>query len=235
MPTFRAVDEVDLEALVDYVIYLSVRGEFERRLLGDAVDELGYEGERPEAELSFRSVLDAEEDASVAAELAVERLQQIVGRWVQAEQRVIAVPEREPPRDAASVERGRELFHGEIVKCVGCHGVEGNGRAILVDFDDWTKEYTTRLSITPWNREALRPFRRAGALRPRPAEPRRLADGVFRGGADSETLYRRLVAGITGTPMPGVITSREPSATGLTSQQVWDLVHYVQSLGEVPR
>ena len=48
MPSFAALRDDDLEALVDYVIYLSVRGEVERRLAAAAIDELGYAETVPE-------------------------------------------------------------------------------------------------------------------------------------------------------------------------------------------
>jgi mono/diheme cytochrome c family protein len=228
MPSFDGVDPADLQALVDYVIYLSVRGEFERRLLADAVDELGYEETRPEDDGSLLEALEGRGEA-YSLELARERLAGIAGSWVDASNRVIDVPD-ETPADVDSVARGRELFHGQIANCAGCHGMEGRGGMPMFDFDDWTKEYTTRLSITPSDSEAVRPFRQAGALRPRQIDPRQLDQGVFRGGGDSETLYRLMIAGIAGTPMPGREVAQSPSLTALTSDQIWDLVHYVQAL-----
>ncbi len=236
MPSFDGVDSSDLEALVDYVIYLSVRGEFERRVLADAVDELGYEENRPEDDGSLLHAVEGRGEA-YSLELARERLADITGTWADASRRVIDVP-AETPADAASIARGRELFHGQIANCAGCHGMDGRGGMPMFDFDDWTKEYTTRLSITPSDKDAVRPFRQAGALRPRQIDPRQLDHGVFRGGGDSETLYRRMVAGIAGTPMPGREVAQSPSLTALTGDQIWDLVHYVQALagnGDEPR
>ena len=47
MPSFRLLRDEELEALVDYVIYLSVRGEVERQLLTEAAMEVDFEaGER---------------------------------------------------------------------------------------------------------------------------------------------------------------------------------------------
>lgn len=228
MPTFRNVDEADLQALVDYVLYLSVRGEFERQMLADAVDELGYDETRPDDDASLLAVLDSRGEA-FATEVARGRLNEIVERWIDASGQVIEVP-AETPANSDSIIRGKELFHGQIANCVGCHGPGGRGGVPTVDFDDWTKEYTTRLSVTPSDKEAVRPFRQAGALRPRQIDPRQLDTGVFRGGGDSETLYRRIVTGIAGTPMPAREVAESPSPTSLTSDQIWDLVHYVQAI-----
>lgn len=230
MPAFSLIEEEDLEALIDYVIFLSVRGEFERQMISGAVDELGYEDDRPEADLNLQSVAKDQTLALEASEFAVEVLNDVANEWVSADQDVVSVPE-ETSLTAESVERGRELFHGPIANCSGCHGQNGNAEAVTVDFDDWTKEFTTRLSITPSDRDAVKPFRKAGALRPRQIYPRKLSSGVFRGGGDGETLYRRLVVGIAGTPMPAVPVAENATATTLSADQVWDLVHYVQSLG----
>jgi mono/diheme cytochrome c family protein len=130
-----------------------------------------------------------------------------------------------------SIDRGKELFHGQIVNCAGCHGPDGNATAVSLDFDDWTKEYSTRIGLTPSDREAMRPFREAGALTPRPIKPRNLQDGVFQGGKEPQTLYLRITQGIAGTPMPSIDVV-EQGGTGLTEQQVWDLVRYVLSLSD---
>ncbi len=106
--------------------------------------------------------------------------------------------------------------------------------AITVDYDDWSKEYSTRLGLTPTDREAMRPFRDAGALPPRQAEPRKFADGVFRGGGDPQTIYRQISQGIAGTPMPGVEIVPEATGTNLSDSQAWDLVRYIRSLAGNP-
>jgi mono/diheme cytochrome c family protein len=131
---------------------------------------------------------------------------------------------------ADSVARGNDLFHGKVANCAGCHGPKGDGSLPTLDYDDWTKEYTTRIGVTPDDREAMKPFRAAGALRPRKIVPRTLQDGVFHGGGDPASLFLRITQGIAGTPMPAVEVVDEPDGKGLTIDQVWDLVRYVQQL-----
>ncbi|MCC9599788.1 cytochrome c [Stieleria sp. JC731] len=242
MPSFSRVDIDDRNAIVDYLIYLAVRGEFERKLLSDAVDELGYEDTKPDDDADLKALVSITPESvaggslPVALEVAQDRLNEIVGDWVDADQKVIPVPE-ESKFDSLSVDRGTALFHakaGGVVNCAGCHGPEGDASVTTVDFDDWTKEFTTKLSISPEDRDAVKPFRAAGALRPRQIFPRKLSDGVYRGGAQGEALYRRIVSGIAGTPMPAAPVGSEASEKQLSPQQVWDLVHYVQTLGGVP-
>ncbi|RMH17458.1 MAG: hypothetical protein D6696_15705 [Acidobacteria bacterium] len=99
----------------------------------------------------------------------------------------------EPPDDAASRARGRALF---AQHCAQCHGESGRGdgpsAATLVDGAGF------------------------------PIRPRDLRSGVFKGSPEPELLYRRILAGIPGTPMPQA--SLEDPVDG------WHLVHYVLSL-----
>lgn len=228
MPSFSLLAPDDLNALVDYVIYLSVRGEAERRLLIGALDEMDYGDSVPEEAWRLQYPSESE-----GGDLVAQTVRRIADQWTSAESQEVlvpAAPELEGEQLLASIERGKKYFHGQISNCVGCHGADGNGRIELLDYDDWTKDYTTRLGITPSDREAMQPFRDLGALRPRPIQPRNLQNGVFRGGAEDADLYCRITQGIAGTPMPGVMVVDQEDGKGLTPSQIWDLVHYVQSL-----
>ncbi|MEM6980483.1 MAG: cytochrome c [Planctomycetota bacterium] len=232
MPSFALVLQEDREALVDYLIYLSVRGEVERAWLAAAIDELDYDEAPPTMDLRLVSATksqDHPEDDGAA--IAIEILQDVVNSWVDA------TPSPVPPDPIgssdllASVQRGRELFHSQIANCAACHGAGGQGGVAITDYDEWTKEFTTRIGITPDDRDAIKPFRRAGALPPRQINPRMLTGGSLRGGSDSETLFRRIQHGIAGTPMPGVgLKTDADDQFGFTASDIWDLVHYVQSI-----
>ncbi|MFG0265484.1 MAG: c-type cytochrome [Rhodopirellula sp. JB055] len=235
MPSFATVTLSDRESLIDYLIYLSIRGEVERQLLALAIDELGYEDTPPPDELRLRvSTAEDEQAEPTEGESAVDEiLQEVASEWVQP--LVSPVPPEPIPHAAdelhASIARGAKLFSGPIANCAGCHGPEGRGGMPPNDLDDWTKEFTSRIGITPTDADAVKPFRKAGALPPRTIEPRRLAGGVLRGGDDPETLFRRIHHGIAGTPMPGIeLNESSAGGMGLSPGDVWDLVHYVQSL-----
>jgi len=59
-----------------------------------------------------------------------------------------------------------------------------------------------------------------------PVPPRSFVNGILKGGSESHQLYARVVKGIKGTPMP--------SSEGVyKDDEVWDLIHYVQSLAKV--
>ncbi|MGI9472318.1 MAG: cytochrome c, partial [Rubripirellula sp.] len=229
MPSFALLSPDDLDALVDYVIYLASRGEVERRLTSAAIDELDYDESRPETELVLSS-----SDATEGGEVVAEVVSRVASDWAESEAKAATseMPVLSGEALNESVDRGRDIFHGKIANCVGCHGPAGNGNVPTLDYDDWTKEYSTKIGLTPSDREAMRPFREAGALRPRPIQPRNLQDGVFRGGGDAASLYQRISQGIAGTPMPAVEITDQPTGTGLSQDQAWDLIRYVQSLSK---
>jgi len=243
MPSFALLSKSDLNVLIDYTIYLAIRGETERQLMAIAIDELGYEEEAPDDEWNLaKSISEGGSFSGEAGQVVIETLREVVQPWALAEEEIVEVPESrsdggEPvaislgsPRDVESIERGRAIYTGQIANCVGCHGADGNGDVVTLDYDDWTKEYTTRIGITPSDREAMRPLRNLGALPPRPIRPRRLSDGIFHGPGTPSALYRHITQGIAGSPMPSLAVTDQESPMGLTSDQVWDLVSYVLSL-----
>ncbi|MFK8112300.1 MAG: cytochrome c [Rubripirellula sp.] len=342
MKPIPGLTEDDIQALVDYVIYLSWRGEVERNLVDDAMFELDLEGGDRILNHQFASSLTPElaekletinedvdgedlqayetylamserlktdsglherltaaaesgdealasdveafelyqevsEDLSDDAELQAtyeKTLQQTSGQqlrdfelysesweiaedfaadvgesWLDASDEVLEVPE--PPEDlplaesyddvvafsegpqaeafAASVKRGQELFVGKVASCSKCHGEKGRGNGQTTDYDEWTKDWTSRVGLKPENHDSLVPLLARGALPPRNALPRNFAQGVFRGGSSSADLYRRMTQGIDGTPMPAV-TFVEGQ---FEQDDIWNLINFIRSL-EVP-
>ena len=76
----------------------------------------------------------------------------------------------------------------------------------------------------------MKPMRSAGALRPRQALPRKLDWGVFHGNNSDDALYRRLVTGIAGTPMPALLLQDKAGSVGVTPDDVWSIIAYIRSL-----
>ncbi len=241
MPSFRLLKEDELEVLVDYVIYLSVRGQVERHVLTEAAMELDYEtgdrlydrSKRESDPAQFKTQLDRIMKSAV----------EVAKQWSQADEAVTPVPK--PPvefplyesfktlsdgeRDklSESITRGRKLFQGPIANCASCHGATAMGDGQVNNYDAWTKDWTE--GIDPQNREDLRPFLKLGALKPRFILPRNLRTGVYRGGSEPGDLFLRIVNGIDGSPMPA--TAMQPSnPQGLTENDVWDLVNFLMSL-----
>jgi mono/diheme cytochrome c family protein len=107
----------------------------------------------------------------------------------------VAIPS-EAPDSAESIKRGSELF--QSMNCWQCHGKDGRGHgpsaASLTD----NKGYP----ITPFD------FTSGAA---------------FKCGDTDQEMYRDLLTGLDGTPMPSFANALKPD-------QMWDVVHYIRSL-----
>ena len=160
MPGFVLLSEEIRWDMVEYVRYLAIRGEFEQLALDLAWDE--------------EEIPDMEEVRELVAE-----------RWNPSTLRASYPSVAEPPYDADSVARGREIyFDTSVANCVACHGDTGVGDGPSAgDFnDDWGY----------------------------PIVPRDLTSGVYRAGDNPEDLYRSIDTGINGTPMSAFGGSLEP-------------------------
>jgi mono/diheme cytochrome c family protein len=139
-------------------------------------------------------------------------------RWQQSGEEVIAYEGEVPHPTPEAVARGRGLFlNAQGANCVQCHGVDGRGDGpsalerdedgnLVRVKDDWGNEIS----------------------------PRDLTRGTYRFGRRPIDLYRRIYAGINGTPMPAhygmQITEEDGTQRPLDENDVWDLVHFVRSL-----
>jgi mono/diheme cytochrome c family protein len=230
MPSFKLLPDLEVEALVHYVKYLSIRGETERALLLASSEIEGVllpvlaEGAAP-AEKTFA------EEQKVAVADAVS---QVVSGWTRPAElmaepaaEVAARPELTPEELTASRLRGRELFYG-FAQCIKCHGESALGDGQTTDYDEWTKEFIGNGQ----NPEVVATFEAAGMLPPRNILPRNLRLGVYRGGRRPLDLYWRIRNGIEGVPMPAATmkVGDDPASKGMTPADIWDIVNYVQSL-----
>jgi mono/diheme cytochrome c family protein len=225
MPSFKLMDSDEVDALVYYVKYLSVRGEVERNLLRLATTLEPAEDDGPPLLL----------DPVSPGEFAVEDIQgtvaTVVGRWENVDPAQAAVPPRpewktDEEKQAAWL-HGRQLFYGSA-NCFSCHGETSLGDGTIDIFDEWTAE------LEPKDPKRLEEYLALGALPPRHLLPRNLRQGVFRGGRRPIDLYWRVRHGIEGATMPAVPyldpeTGQGP-ATGLSPDDIWAIVHYVSSL-----
>ncbi len=118
MPAFGLLDDETLESLVDYVVFLSMRGQFEKFLNVD------YE-EDPEL-FDIDSMAESDKDL-------------VVSRWDETTESVVA-PTVKPPEDVgASIARGKDLYLDKKLQCLSCHGETGRGDGAGTDLlkDDW--------------------------------------------------------------------------------------------------
>jgi mono/diheme cytochrome c family protein len=242
MPSFSLLSEAEVDALVEYVKYLSYRGQMETALTNFAFNDLGEEEvEGEDGETTTRLIpLNPAEDPEQAT-IVKELLTEIVDEWAAANEQIIVPTEEEIPADdrtpeqiAESVAKGRELFFGVRANCVKCHGPTGLGDGQQDDFDNWNKAnklFLDSVAADPEHEMARDRAKIAATLFPvRNAIPRNLRFGVYRGGNRRIDIFWKIYAGIPGTPMPGSGPA-SPGAQGtLTEPEMWQIVDYVLSL-----
>lgn len=242
MPSFGLLKEEQIDALVDYAIYLSVRGETERKLLTEAA-ELDFTAEEHLFTPSLQE--SAPEDFADQMDVINEIAIGIAEGWQNADAQALSVPEPTADyplftRDAqgsaevreklsVSIATGRKIFHGNVANCATCHGSTGLGDGQKNDYDAWTKDWLQPLSLDPKDSQQIAPFLKLGALKPRNILPRNLRSGIYRGGSQPIDIYLRIVLGIDGTTMPAAAMQPD-NPLGLTTDEVWDVVNYVLSL-----
>lgn len=108
MPSFRGLSLAEIGALVDYVRYLSIRGEMEALLVSSW------------------------ESAELAPREAAQELYELIwGRWLAAAERGPGVPLPPADRDPARLALGDAVFHDrQRGNCVSCHGETGRGDGV---------------------------------------------------------------------------------------------------------
>lgn len=207
MPSFELLPKPDLEALVDYVQVLSMRGEYESALAREAPDawsDIVAEGKRSKPPQKETELATAFRKAFKETER--ELLDDVAKRWQKAREQEVMPLTAEPVLTAERIFRGRAFFLDKATGCNKCHGADGRGQ-------------------TPEN---LR-----GDLKDAWGHPTQAADltsGLLRGGSEPVDLYRRIYSGINGTPMPGFSTvfAKKPD-------RVWDVVAFVVYLSNERR
>lgn len=240
MPSFTLLRDTEIEALAEYVIYLSARGETERELLNQVSHTLDYS--RGDRLIDFDLKTKKPADFDVQFDKLESVAKSNYAKWQVASLPTPTLPTAFPVgvvaeiEDSASVDqlqksvaRGRQLFLGNLASCSKCHGEDGSGATAPKDYDLWTKDWMVAASINPDDKAAIKPMLKAGALKPVPMRPRDLREGVYRGGGTPADIYLRIVNGIEGTSMPAAALQPNVSE-GLTTDQVWDLVNFVLNL-----
>jgi len=117
MPSFRWMAQDDLDAVIDYVMLLSSRGEVEFRLMKVAESELG-------------------EEDDIDPQLVAEQAQLIAQSWADADTRIVRPLTPQLQYTQESVDAGAKAF--VQLNCYKCHGRDGRGeKKFDVGKDDW--------------------------------------------------------------------------------------------------
>lgn len=140
MPSFSLLPPDEVEALIEYVKYLSMRGQMEIELVDLIVNELEEDEETGEYHPLDPVKFDYQREG------IEERLAMVAETWSAAEEQVVYPDESELPAEdrtpeelLASVVKGRELFYGTRANCIQCHGPTALGDGQQTDYNDWNK------------------------------------------------------------------------------------------------
>lgn len=197
MPGFPWMPDEEVNAVLDYVITLSQRGEVETAIaqIADA---------------------DFDEDQAIGLSEFTGALTPVRDGWAQARTQVIQPLTPEPPYTPESILAGRKIYLAE--NCAKCHGPQAKGQT------EWlSPEFLA-------GQESLPAAERAQVNRDvwqQVAPAADLTARTLHGGRRSIDIYRRVHAGINGSPMPSFANTfaKEPD-------NIWHLVHYVRSIVE---
>ncbi len=220
MPAFEALmSEDEIKQVVDYVVFLSIRGETELSLIEEA------------------SIADENDINSLSDDDVRATADGVINKWKVAQTQVVNPGIPRTPSTPESIERGRELFLGktkEKLECAGCHGAlaRGDGPSFvdqgvfnhvvfggdpstrkerIESLDAKTKELWGQ-KLDEWGN---------------PLRPANLNRGVYKGGRRPLDIYWRIAKGITGAQMP----AHYPT---IDHKQIWDLVNFVLELPYQP-
>ena len=251
MPAFDAMmSNREFDQVIDYVIFLSLRGETELALIDEAI------------------TADDKDPNALSDEVAGEIVKAVANKWKIAATQVMNPPIPKPESTPESVQRGRALFlglnkTGNKVDCTSCHGPQavGNGPSFLDQEIFNTVVFGGDPSTRPerLESEADRVARQkfgiashgsaheptAEELKPlvaqvktkweeslddwgEPLRPANLNRGLYKGGRRPIDLYWRVAKGINGAKMPAHYPTLEP-------ERVWDLVNFVLALPYEPK
>lgn len=217
MPSFLLLDDDELHAIVEYVRFLSMRGEYERRLGAEVSvnysnkalqDRLGAKETRAGIVAELKEFLssDLSETASTLGE-------ELGTDWADGDSEEALIVPSVPriPDTAESRRKGRDLFLSKTLNCADCHGIDGAGNGPQTMAYE-KKENSEERFTEPGLHDAW------GNLN----QPRNLHTGIYRGGRRPIDLFCRIHGGIKGSKMP--------SFKNTPHEDIWHVVNYVLSI-----
>ena len=242
MPSFLLLDDQELKDIIEYVRFLGIRGEYENAVAISLATDYTKEGwerlkttadqryENSSKELRNAGIAESKIPGRASYEPAAQlkkfvdgdfkldtesRISRISNNWARAGKEMAVVRPTSPRVKSSpeSIRRGQALFLSTKTNCWECHGTTGRGNG---------PQTTTYLSKQFGDKKGMNPEPGLYDMWGNPIQPRNFHDGYFRGGRRPIDIYRRIKAGIKGTPM---------QAFGkLEDGEIWDLVNYVLSI-----
>ena len=211
MPSFLLLETDELDAIVEFIRFLAMRGEVERRLLDHLQPLMPSDDGTPPSDLA---ALEKELAVDTFNEAFTDAAALVAENWGNAEdpENLVIPTTPRPPDTEKSRTRGRSLFVDTKINCAKCHGEGGRGNGGFLK--DVQKNLETQQNYpTPGLRDAWHKM----------IQPRNLTSGIYRGGRRPLDVFRRVTAGIKATPMAGFVTT-------LPEVDRWHIVNYVLSI-----
>jgi mono/diheme cytochrome c family protein len=215
MPAFHSLlTDVEIEQVIDYVIFLSMRGETELALI------------------EIAALADEKDPDSFSDEIVKEAADAVFKKWKPGQAQVVNPPVPRTPSNRESILRGRELFLK--TDCKDCHGTlaRGDGGSFVpqdvfnfVLFGGNPSERQARLDT--YDAKIKEMWKQKPDEWGNPLRPANLNRPVYKGGRRPIDLYWRIAKGINGSQMPGHYPS-------INEQQIWDLVNFLLVLPYEP-
>jgi len=228
MPAFHSLmTDVEIEQVIDYVMFLSMRGETELALI-----DIGAVAEEKDPKISDQ----AYQTQVFSAETIKDAVDGVFNKWKPAQTQVVNPPVPRTPSSRESIVRGRDLF---LVKtdCKDCHGTlaRGDGTSFVpqevfdfVVFGGNPSERQARLDqLAVKDAKIKELWKQKADDWGNPLRPANLNLSRYKGGRRPIDLYWRIAKGINGAQMPGHYPS-------IDEKQIWDLVNFVLALPYEP-
>ncbi|HVV99555.1 MAG TPA: c-type cytochrome [Planctomycetaceae bacterium] len=224
MPSFVVIlNPEEVSIVADYVRWLAMRGEFEKRLTSElaadyskkAVAERQKNGEK---EADIQKALDEYLGKAGAESEFATTIEDVggllAGDWKSANEpdSIVTPKSKRIEPSPESIAKGRALFMSEKAKCYSCHGDGGKGDGVS------TVDYWAIPNTNPERKYPERGLHDAWGFS---QKPRNLTLGVYRGGRRPIDIYRRVFAGIKGTQMAAF------GGTVFNDEEMWHVVNYV--------
>ena len=200
--------------LIDYVIYLSIRGQTERKLIEAAYDIASESGDSVDNPSKLLVRFDDDQFVTEDIEIVKELVASVVLPWANQGTGVVQRTIEQAPSgwdSDNSIELGRKLFFQSKANCYSCHGQTALGDGQTNLFDNWTLEHLGNepgetigsgedgeMAGIPeyFHQQELASI---GVVRPRNIRPRNLRLGNYRGGRRPIDIYQRITGGIEGS------------------------------------
>ena len=242
MPSFALLKDAEVASIVEYVRWLSMRGNLELSLAGRMsreYSEASVQDEIDTAEARYQQAIEKWEAGGqkgeepvlekTAAKVRKDRLADLKDDL----EKIPGYVDRYADQIATNWKQAQQVTHSiypSEPRTPDTAASRSRGRLLYLRNNCHNCHGVTGEGNGPRTREfdkdpvTNEPYPTPGLYNKwgHPIEPRNLTVGMYRGGRRPLDLYRRIHEGMPGTPMP-------PYGK-LEDQQIWDLVNYVMSL-----